>query len=431
VGAGTLFNHGSCGKAYTGLLGAVLADAGIVDLDAPVRRLVPELRLPDAVVAERVTLRDLLSHRSGLGRHDMAWILHPSLDETEMLESLAHLPLAGDLRAQWLYSNFGFALAGLALGRAAGASWAEAVRKHVLDPLGMRRTFPTVLAVAAPDAADADVAAPHLLRDGSPVVTASRHLAAVAPAGEIVSCAEDSVRWLLAQLGESMLPAGAVATAQQAHMLLPPGMSPFPEMAFSGYGFGWLSGTFRGRQLVWHNGGVDGFSTQTLLLPQERIGVVVCANLYPTNLSFGAVLDIADALLDTIDETSWCDKLWAAESAVPPPAESPEGDGSASNAGPSRHVGDFAGRYADPGYGTVVVRAAGDDLTVRIGDYDLSARHRQRDTWDLHYAALDHDVTITFITDASGDVTEAWLPLDPGFPPVRFRREVAAAEGRA
>ncbi len=160
VTATTLFHHGSCGKAYTGLLATVLAEEGLVDLDAPVRRWVPELRLPDAVTAERVTLRDLLSHRSGFGRHDLSWILHPSMDGAELLRRLEHLPLAGELRAQWLYSNFGYALAGLALGRAAGSGWGDALRGRVLAPLGMSRTLTSVVQAEADD----DRARPHLLR---------------------------------------------------------------------------------------------------------------------------------------------------------------------------------------------------------------------------------------------------------------------------
>jgi len=92
VGTGTLFHHGSCVKAYTALAAALLAEDGVLDLDAPVRRLVPELRVPDPVLAERITLRDLLSHRSGLGRHDLAWILRPELDEAGLLGAVAALP---------------------------------------------------------------------------------------------------------------------------------------------------------------------------------------------------------------------------------------------------------------------------------------------------------------------------------------------------
>ncbi|MCA1713034.1 MAG: beta-lactamase family protein, partial [Actinobacteria bacterium] len=121
----TLFQHGSCVKAYTALLACVLASESVLDLDAPVRRWVPELELPDADRAASVTLRDLLAHRSGISRHDLVWILSPSLDRVELVRRLRHLPLAAGLRERMEYTNLGYALAALALERAAGAGWGD------------------------------------------------------------------------------------------------------------------------------------------------------------------------------------------------------------------------------------------------------------------------------------------------------------------
>ena len=416
VGGGTLFHHGSCGKAYTGLLAGLLAADGVVDLDAPVRRYVPELRLPDPVVAERVTIRDLLCHRSGLGRHDLAWILNPSWTPEQVLERLAHLPLIGDLRAQWSYSNFGFALAGLALGRAAGTSWATEMHRRVLEPLGMSRTSLTAHGMAA----DPDHATPHVVRDGAAVPTVFRLLNGIGPAGEVISCADDSVRWLFAQLGEGGIDADIIRAVQNPQMLVPRGASPLAEMEFVGAAFGWLDGRFRGRPLVWHNGGVDGFSTQTLLLPAERIGIVLSANVYPTNLTLEAVLDIADSLLGIeASGESWYERLRASsdEEAAP---EQP----SPVTGGPAGHPpADYAGRYVNGGFGAIEVSVAGDVLAVRFGEFDVTTTHRHYETWDLRYDALDADLAVTFVGAPDGRVVGALVEPEPGAEPIRFRRE--------
>ncbi len=218
----------------------------------------------------------------------------------------------------------------------------------------------------------------------------------------------------------------AVAAAQRPSMLLPEGMSPLPEVSFAGYGFGWLSGTFRGRKLVWHNGGVDGFATQTLLLPDDRLGVVASANLHMSNLPMAVVFEVADALLGTGDETGWYDRLrpGAPEGADEDPAAVPQQTAPpAPPAPPSHPLSAYAGTYRDAGYGELVVAVAGETLAVRIGDFDVEARRRRFDTWDLHYDPLEVDVLLTFVTDADGVVTEAWAPLDPSFPPVRFGRQ--------
>lgn len=411
--ASTLFHHGSCGKAFTGLLAALLAEDGVVDLDAPVRHYVPELRLPDPVIADRLTLRDLLSHRSGLGRHDLAWILNPSRTGDDWVARLEHLPLAGDLRAQWSYSNFGYVLAGVALGRAAGDDWHALVRKHVFEPLRMSRSLTSEQLAQA----DSDHAIPHVLRDGRPVATQWRVFDAIAPAGGVISCADDSVRWLLAQLGSGDVSRDAVATTHQGQMLLPAGMAPFPELQLAAYGFGWVTGTYRGRGLVWHNGGVDGFTTQTLLLPEQNIGVVACANQHLTNFPFAVVLHVADALLgEDVGEQSWFERLRPHAPLSPdvPAQPSPSADC-------AHPVADYAGRYRNAGYGDLVAEVADDVLAVQVGDSDVTASHRHYETWDLRYEPLAADFPVTFLTNANGDVDAVVVDFEPDLQ-VRFDR---------
>ena len=422
VAATTLFHHGSCGKAYTGLLAAVLAEDGVIDLDAPVRHYVPELRLPDMVVADRVTIRDLLSHRSGLGRHDFAWILNPSWSREELVRRLEHLPLTGDLRNQIQYSNFGYTLAGLALGRAAGSSWEQELRVRVLDPLGMRRTFAaSVNALSGPDHA-----IPHVERSGAAVETSYRIMQGVGPAGEILSCADDSLVWLSAQLGaERGVSTSAVALAQQPQMLGYEGMAPFPEMTFFAYAMGWLVGSYRGRKLVWHNGGVDGFTTQTMLLPEHGLGVIACANQHLTNFPLAVVLEVADAMLGVErDDERWFDRLRPAAAEVPERQAPTTGTSPAPFAHP---LADYAGHYRHAGYGDVVVAVEGDALRVRVGESDLKTTHRGFETFEVQYEPLDADFPATFLTNPGGAVAAVVIEFEPDLP-VRFERR--DGEGR-
>jgi CubicO group peptidase (beta-lactamase class C family) len=193
VTARTLFHHGSCCKGYTSLLACLLAAEGLLDLDAPVRTWVPELRLPSEDVAAEVTVRDLLAHRSGLSRHDLTWLLNSSWDTAELVRRLEHLPLSGGLREKWDYSNLGYALAGLAIERAGGGTWSEQLSARVLAPAGMVRTTTFTEQMRA----DTDAASPHLLHDGAAFVVTDRAVLAAAPAGALMTCADDAARWLL------------------------------------------------------------------------------------------------------------------------------------------------------------------------------------------------------------------------------------------
>ncbi len=415
VGPRTLFHHGSCGKAFTGLLAAVLAEAGVLDLDAPIRNYVPELRLPDPVITDRLTLRDLLSHRSGLGRHDFLWILDGAIGRAETVRCLTDLPLVGDLRGQWSYSNLGYTLAGYVIERVTGSSWETQLEERILRPLGMTRTWASI----ARTTSDQDHASPHVVRDGKPQLTEWRNDSAIAPAGGLTSCAEDSVRWLLAQLGElDALPTAAVRRAQRLVIALPDGVSPFPELEFAGYGFGWISGRYRDRPMVWHNGGIDGFTTQALVLPRERAGVIICANQHMTNFTLAAMLAIADAVIGAESDASWFDRLRKADEERSEAAPAQRDGGSAA---PSHPLAAYAGTYRHPGFGPLTVDADAGLLQVSIRGCELPATHRHFDTWTLSYAPLDTQFPITFLADASGDIIDADVAFE-GERPLRFAR---------
>ncbi|MHB8450321.1 MAG: serine hydrolase domain-containing protein [Mycobacteriales bacterium] len=405
VGAQTVFHHGSCGKAYTGLLAALLAEEGELDLDAPVRRYVPELELPDPAVADQVTTRDLLTHSSGLGRHDLAWILNPTWTRDHVVRRLAHLPLAGGLRERWRYSNLGYTLAGYVIERATGKCWEEQLAGRVLVPLGMTRTFTRV----AEAHHDSDHAQAHLLRDGVAVPTPTRALGAVAPAGGVLSCAEDAARWLLLHTGA--LPSASAATRAAVEVTGRPmaplpatTAAPLPELAFKGYGFGWLAGTYRDHPVRWHNGGVDGFLTQTLVLPEEGIGILVSANLHMTDLAFAALLHTTDRLLAVAGD-SWFDRLRPDDAPDPQPE-------------PPRP----AGTYRHPGFGTVVVAGDAGALAVRVGECELAVEGRPGGGIELVHPVLDVRVGMAFLGAADGAAAFAVLDLVPGETPVCFAR---------
>lgn len=414
VTAHTLFHHGSCCKAYTSLLACLLADDGLLDLDEPVRRWVPELRLPDEERATQVTMRDLLGHRSGISRHDLTWILNPSWDRQELVRRLEHLPLAAARRERMEYTNLGYTLAGLVMERITGTSWDEALRERVLAPLGMTRTTTSAEAMAA----DEDAACPHLLREGTAVPTAGRALVGASPAGSLMTSADDAARWLLLQLGaDSSVPAAAVSATHEVAIGMPEEVHPFPHLELEGYALGWLVAHFRGLPMLWHSGGVDGFATQTFLLPEQQIGVVVSANLHDSLLSLAAGLQIVDVMAGTADEQSWYDVLLPlveAAAAAPSPPEPATT--------PARDTAALAGTYHDLGYGDLVITADGDRLLVTLGESELRARHLDGDIWEFRYDALDAPYSFTF--EPGGDAVTA--ALDPTSTPTRFVRQGAA-----
>ena len=415
VGTRTLFRHGSCGKAYTSLAATVLAEEGVLDLDAPVRRYVPELRLPDMTVADRMTTRDLLAHRSGIGRHDFTWIANPRWEADDLLARLEHLPLAGDLRAEFVYSNLGYALAGIVMERAAATGWADVLRSRVLEPGDMHRSWIDLQRTLDDD----DHAMPHVVHDDKPVLTTWRSISGAAPAGAVMTCAEDAARWLLVQTGAGSLSPAAVRATHQLHTPVPAEMSPFGELRLHGYGLGWLVATWRGRPMVCHTGGIDGFTTHTVVLSEEQIGATVSVNQHLSSLAMAAALHVVDALLGEAGETSWFDRLHVGEVDTPPAQRGPT---EPTTARPPVHpLSSYAALYSHPGYGELRVWVDDGALAVRIGELDVEVSHRQLDTWDAHYEPLDVNLPLTFDTDADGQVSHVVVEF-AGEAPVTYVR---------
>src|SRR5205807_10626086 len=119
------------------LLAAILVDDGLLEWDRPVRDHVPDFRLYDAGLTERVTMRDLLGHRTGVARHELMWVANPSWDRAELVRRLRFLEPVCDLRTEFQYWNQGYAAAGHVIGAVTSSTWEEQIRTRVLEPLGM------------------------------------------------------------------------------------------------------------------------------------------------------------------------------------------------------------------------------------------------------------------------------------------------------
>ncbi len=291
VTPGTMFHLASVSKPFvaTGVVTLALPREGadpVLDLDAPVVDLIPELTLADGREGE-ITARGLLSHTSGLpdvsdyGWHD------PQLGDdalSDFARSLAQWRLGAEPGATYSYSNAGFELLGLLLSRATGTTFEDAARRVVLEPLGMRTSTFLRAEVPARLAASPHVGRP-LTVPGDAYPYSRRH----APSSTLHSDLDDMGRWMLALL-EPSGPDPAVLE-EMWRPVVPVGDPPWDEAA----GLGWAVGTYLGHRAVSHSGADPGFGSRLVLLPDRRTGVVVLANsnTVPTWAVVEAALDVA------------------------------------------------------------------------------------------------------------------------------------------
>ena len=431
VTADTLFAIGSTTKAFTAATVGALVDDGLLEWEQPLRDYVPGLQLYDAVVTDRLTVVDLLSHRSGLPRHEMVWLVHPSRSRAEVIRRLRFLPLSKDLRQEFQYCNLGYLMAGYTGETLAGTPWEDYLRTRLLAPLGMDRSNLSVDAMAA----DPNHATAYERRQATAVPVPQRPITALAPAGAVNSCAADLAHWLLAQLGDgkldgrAVISAGTVARQHEPHIVLPENRT-FPASTRHAYGLGWFLGRYRDHRLLEHGGGIDGFLTECMLLPDDGIGVAVMTNTTSSVMTPVVAYRILDELLG-LEPLDWFSTFKPRyDTIMAGMREARQARRVVPDAPLPRPLEAYAGEYEHPGYGALSITLDGGVLQPRLGTLDLSLAHRHCETFDLEWHELgdqSHVFPLMFLSDPDGDITALTVPFESLLEPQRFDRRPDAS----
>lgn len=282
---------GSVSKAFTGLAVMQLVDEGSVALDAPVRSYLPWFEVADPGVAERITVRHLLGHASGLS--DLRYREQPGLPDGASIEAgvrdLRRAVPVADPGVAFHYFNPNYAALGHLVEVVSGLAYADYLRERVLAPLGMERTF------ADPEAARAaGLARGHLLAFGAAWPREQRFRAYGLPAGYVMSTANDMARFLLAMNGGGVLDGTRVLSRLRMLEL----HAPHPPSGY--YAAGWFVGSHRGHRSVFHGGTNEFFKAEAVLLPDLDLGVVLLANQSSLPAAIVAYGDLTNGVLDLL-----------------------------------------------------------------------------------------------------------------------------------
>lgn len=371
VGPDTAFAIASNTKAFTCAALSVLIEQGKLAWDDPVTRHLPGFQMHDPWVTRELTVRDLVTHRTGLGPGggDLMWWPPTTFSRTEIVGGMRHVRPSSSLRSRYAYANVPFVAAGEVLATVAGASWDEVVRDRLLVPLGMSRTTTGLPASAE------NLAEPHIEVEGVVRPIAPMDFANAAAAAGIHSTASDMARWLamLLECGQGKEPPAGrtcVLKPESVRRLWsaqtvrgtpdpPPGLESL-RANFAAYGLGFGLRDYRGRKLVSHTGGLPGYVSLVTLVPEERLGLVVLTNQEETGAFEAVGYRILDEYLGAprpgVDWVAAFRKR--AEDERKKAAEAVARAAAARDASsrPSLPLARYAGRYRDPWYGEVTIR---------------------------------------------------------------------------
>ncbi|HET9984864.1 MAG TPA: serine hydrolase [Longimicrobiales bacterium] len=408
----TLFAVASTSKAFTAALMAMLVDSGKVKWDDHVIEYLPQFQLYDPYVTREMTIRDLLTHRSGLSRGDRVWYAS-DLDRDQVIHQMKYLKPSWGFRSNFGYQNVMFVTATQLEAKVTGKSWDELVRERLFQPLGMTGTVTSVRDLAGKP----DVATPHDKVDDKVVPIHWVNVDNIGGAGAINSSALDMAQWVRLQLGKGefggkrLVGEKTMRDMHQPQMLLSisdRAEKLNPDVHFSAYGLGWFLLDYRGRKVVHHGGNLDGFSAEVFLVPEEKLGIVILTNMDGTQLRDALPFWITDRFLGGRD------KDWSAEYLKFRQENQARADSArlkveaarVKGTKPSLPLHKYAGVYTDSLYGKVSVALENGHLVATSGPaFVADLEHWHYDTFRAVFRNHAYGKTyMTFAVDKMGQV---------------------------
>jgi len=420
--AQTLAPIASNSKLFTAVAAGLLVEEGKLEWDRPIREKVPSIRFHDDELNATVTLRDMLAHRTGITRHDTIWY-RSDFTRRELFDRLVYLEPKEPLRQMFIYNNMMYAASGYVIELQSGKTWEEFVRERIFQPLGMGSTVYTIAELEK----SPDHGVPYTERRDSFElyrIPYYEDTAGMAPAGAIISNVEDMSHWLIALMnggvyaGRQVIPTDVLQATLQPAIALPNAMGEtrgFWEILNPVYGMGRWTASYRGHQVTYHGGDIDGFHSQVSFLPQGKIGVVVfvigdhCASLYNT-----VTWNVYERLLG-MSQTPWSERMLEIRlKGKKANAEARTKAGAEKVAGtkPSHPLADYAGTFDHPAYGALAIGTKDAELTFDFHNMKLPLAHFHYDRFDTPNDEQFGQWTVNFLTNPQGDVDRAVMSLD-------------------
>ena len=427
----SLFGIGSNTKAFTTAALAMLVDEGKIGWDDRVVERLPGFQMYDPYVTHEMTIRDLLTHRSGMGLGEGDLLVFPPSDLTsaQIIEKLRYMKPVSSFRSKYAYDNLLYMVAGEIIPAVTAKPWRDTIRERIFNPLEMSDSNTSVREFGP----GVNFATPHSMVEGKLTPIALERIDNIAPAGAINSSVSDMAKWILAQLDRGAIGGTTrrlFSEAQNREMWSPqtilPVSEPPPALAasrtnFAAYGLGWGLTEYRGRKYVGHSGGVSGYVSQVALIPEMKLGVVVLTNQDAVGILPSVTRRVLDRYLGAADY-DWAKAyvdLAEKEKSDAAEIEKKQAAARPAHSKPSLPLEKYAGAYADAWYGAIDIAFEGGKLVMRFSHSPAltgDLEHWQYDTFKVRWRdrSLDADAFVTFSLNSEGGIKEVTMkPVSP------------------
>jgi hypothetical protein len=390
-----------------------------------------------------ITLRDMMSHRTGLPRHDISWYLFSSGSRDSIMQRIQYQEPTAVVRDRWQYNNFMFTAQGAVVEKFTGKSWEDNVRDKFFKPLGMKSSNFTIKEWEM----NKDAAIGYGIKKDSIIKKLDYYnIAAMGPAGAINSSVHEMANWVITWInggkfnGKEIIPGNYFTQAISPQAITGAGLpsKERPDLFFSTYGFGWGLSSYKGHYRVEHGGNIDGFSASTSFYPTDSIGIIVLSNQNGSSVP-GIIRNlISDRLLNekyydwNTEQKKVADKNKATQAQTKKSAVSTR----KLNTVPSHTLKDYTGTYHHPGYGNFVVSLDKDSLFAKGNEKAFWLRHYHYDVFDIFEkdkGGIDttdgpEPFKFQFQMNTSGDIESLTAPFEAGLKPLVFTKQLKAKE---
>ncbi len=422
ITANTLFQIASNTKLFTSTAIGLLVNEGKLDWDKPIKTFVPSIQFYNNELNNTVTIKDMLSHRTGVTRHDLIWY-KSDFNRTELFEKLKYLEPAQPLRQGFLYNNLMYAASGHIINLIEGKTWEQYVQEKLLNPLKMKSTFFSITDMLK----QTDVFIPfNEQRDTTNLYKTSymSETDGLGPAGSIVSNISDMSHWLAALMnkgkydGIQVIPESVVNATMEPSIALPNPLldQGFTEILNPVYGMGRQTQSYRGHQIVMHGGDLRGIHSQISYMPQDSIGVIVFV-IGDHSLRYNSIVyNIYEHLLG-LSITPWSERGLKNRDASKKQGREGRAKamiGQVQHTKPSHSLSDYSGDFDNPAYGIINIAQKDTQMIFTLHNFHLPMHHFHYDRFDTKNDQEDGFYSMNYQTNPQGEIDRFIVSLDQG-----------------
>lgn len=416
----TVFSIASCTKAFTGQLIGTLVTDGKLDINKPVHGYYPELVFYNDLLTNNVTVKDMLTHRTGLPRHD--WLTHSKvpLSMDSIVYRIRFLEPSAGFREELKYCNLMYTVLGGLVQKLSGKTWEAYMKEKILAPLEMGSTSSLI--------SDLDKSSEYSLGytlRGDTIIKGTPGSDGANPAGSMNSSVNDMAKWLIAMTndgkykGRQVLSAKFIREATSPQMSAPshprPGLPAYPDCYFGDYGYGWNIASYRGHYEVTHSGDLPLYSSTTSFFPTDSLGIVVLVNKFDATIAEIITAQIADKMLSLLYK-NWNGLILARQPKAGSPASVQKRPAGAQLTHP---LNDYTGTYLHPAYGSIVISSINDTLHATHNGQPIFFEHL---SFDIFRARVPGG-RLQFHMNTVGDIISLSGALEPEVADITFLKK--------